>query len=52
MERERLRLENDASVLVADALNEDGDGRVVHFSITTFAADRVEIAVESPVEPR
>lgn len=45
-ERERLDLTAGAIVLVADSLNEDADGAPVHFSSTSFAADRIEITVE------
>ncbi|MBZ8132032.1 phosphonate metabolism transcriptional regulator PhnF [Afifella sp. IM 167] len=49
-EMERLLLPRGASVLAADALNEDGEGVPVHFSETTFAADRIELFIE-PEKP-
>jgi GntR family phosphonate transport system transcriptional regulator len=49
-ECERLDLPAGAIVLVTDSLNEGADGTPVHFSSTSFAADRIEIAVE-PEDP-
>jgi GntR family phosphonate transport system transcriptional regulator len=41
----RMKLAPGAIVLVAVAVNVDGDGRPIQFSETRFAADRVELAV-------
>jgi len=49
-EMERLLLARGASILAAEALNEDAEGQPVHFSSTTFAADRIELFIEPPRE--
>lgn len=46
VESERLDLPAGSTVLIADSLNEDAAGVPVHFSSTSFAADRIEITVE------
>ncbi|MGO4843153.1 UTRA domain-containing protein, partial [Rhizobiaceae sp. 2RAB30] len=42
-----LKLSPGAIVLVAVAINVDTDGRPIQFSETRFAADRVELTVQS-----
>ncbi|WP_421725590.1 phosphonate metabolism transcriptional regulator PhnF [Bauldia sp.] len=51
-DRDRLQLPVGASLLVTEALNEDQRGNPLHFSITRFAADRIELEIESRPEPR
>jgi GntR family transcriptional regulator, phosphonate transport system regulatory protein len=46
-ELEVLRLSPGAIVLVAEAVNDDLFGRPIHYSLTSFAADRVELRVET-----
>lgn len=46
-ECERLDLTAGATVLIAEALNDDAGGRPLHVSSTRFAADRIEIVVNA-----
>lgn len=46
-ERDRLSLPPGASVLITDALNEDETATPLHFTATRFAADRIEIVIDS-----
>ncbi|MCP4303610.1 MAG: UTRA domain-containing protein, partial [bacterium] len=46
-ERDRLDLPAGASVLITDALNEDETGTPLHFTSARFAADRIEILIDS-----
>ncbi|MCB1487899.1 MAG: phosphonate metabolism transcriptional regulator PhnF [Bauldia sp.] len=44
----RLNLEPGASILITEALNDDAAGNPLHVSSTRFAAERIEIVVETP----
>ena len=46
-DRQRLQLPVGASHLITEALNEDDRGDPLHFSATRFAADRIELVIES-----
>jgi GntR family phosphonate transport system transcriptional regulator len=46
-ELNELKLSPGAIVLVTDAINDDLAGRPIHYSRTSFAADRVELRVDS-----
>ncbi|MEP2745986.1 UTRA domain-containing protein, partial [Bauldia litoralis] len=43
----RLELATGATVLIAEALNDDAGGTPLHVSSTRFAADRIEIVVNA-----
>ncbi len=46
-ELEVLKLSPGAIVLVTEAINDDLFGRPIHYSLTSFAADRVELRVDT-----
>ncbi|PYE87892.1 GntR family transcriptional regulator [Phyllobacterium leguminum] len=45
---QELKLAPGAIVIITHALNTDLDGRPIQYSMTRFAADRVELVIESP----